>query len=135
MRKRLLSPGFFLNEELAECDPMARLLFVGLTLYCDKQGKFEWRPKKIKATLFPYDPCDIHSLLRQLQTPTLIVQYNVNGNEYGIIPKFLDHQNPHKNEKPSSLPDPPPEISRNSTELHAQSISISISTLLIPIFE
>lgn len=136
MRARILKPGFFDNEDLAECEPMARLLFAGLTLYCDRDGKFEWRPKRIRAKIFPYEVrCDIGKLLAQIQTPRLIVQYSVNGKQYGIIPKFLDHQNPHPNEKKSTLPDPPenllslnaitlPEMSLNANDV---SIPISIS--------
>lgn len=115
MKKRLLDPGFFLNEELAECDPLARLLFAGLTLYCDREGKFEWRPKRIKAAIFPYETsCDVLNLLGQLEAAHFIAQYNVNGKEYGIIPKYLQHQSPHKREKASKIPDP--EIPGNSTE-------------------
>lgn len=122
MKKRLLDPGFFLNEELAECDPLARLLFAGLTLYCDRGGKFEWRPKRIKAAIFPYDiSCDIVNLLGQLEATHFIAQYNVNGKDYGIIPKYLKHQSPHHREKASKIPDPPHDMKlhetpRNSTE-------------------
>ena len=108
MRSRILQPGFFKNEELAECDPMARLLFQGLWCIADREGKFEWRPKRIQAELFPYDiGCDILCLLGQLKAPLLIAQYDINGNEYGIIPNFAKHQSIHPHEKKSILPDPP----------------------------
>lgn len=130
MRKRLLDPGFFLNEELAECDPMARLLFAGLTLYCDKEGKFEWRPKRIRGAIFPHDhDIDITNLLGQLQASAFITQYNVNGNDYAIIPTFLKHQSPHIREKRSSIPDPPPEIPGNSTEFP----EIPVTSVPVPI--
>jgi hypothetical protein len=131
MRKRLLDPGFFLNEELAECDPMARLLFAGLTLYCDKEGKFEWRPKRIRGAIFPHDrDIDIANLLGQLQASAFITQYNVNGNDYAIIPTFLKHQSPHIREKRSSIPDPPsPEIPRNSTEFP----EIPVTSVPVPV--
>lgn len=130
MRKRLLDPGFFLNEELAECDPMARLLFAGLTLYCDKEGKFEWRPKRIRGAIFPHDhDIDITNLLGQLQASAFITQYNVNGNDYAIIPTFLKHQSPHIREKRSSIPDPPPEIPGNSTEFP----EIPVTSVPVPV--
>jgi len=132
MKKRFLAPGFFLNEELAECEPMARLLFLGLTLYADREGKFEWRPKRIHAVIFPYDiGCDILNLLESLRVSSLIVQYNVNGNEYGIIPKYLVHQSPHKGEKASKIPDPPPplEIPSNSSEVQETPITIITNTI------
>lgn len=135
MKKRLFAPGFFSNEVLGECKAMTRLLFAGLTLYCDRDGKFEWRPKRIEAVLFPYDiPCGIDNLLGELVSSRLIARYSVNGKDYGIIPTFLDHQNPHKNEKKSIIPDPLsdplPEISRNSTESPENSC-LSITNTII----
>lgn len=111
MRSRILKPGFFSNEELGELKPMARLLFAGLWCMADRDGKFEWRPKRIKAKIFPYDTrCEIEQYLAMLQEARFIVHYNVNGKEYGIIRKFLEHQNPHPHEKKSKLPDPPDDI-------------------------
>lgn len=136
MRSRILKPGFFSNEELGELKPMARLLFAGLWCMADRDGKFEWRPKRIKAKIFPYDTrCEIETYLAMLQEARFIVQYNVNGKQYGIIRKFLDHQNPHPHEKKSKLPDPPDDIevlSRNvitfnEVSCNANDVSISIS--------
>jgi hypothetical protein len=66
-RTRSLKPSFFKNEHLAECEPMARLLFAGLWTLADSQGRLECRPLRIKAELFPYDNCDIVALLGQLE--------------------------------------------------------------------
>ena len=71
-RARSIKPSFFKNDELAECEPMARLLFVGLWTLADRDGRLECRPMRIKAELFPYDNCDINELLEQLQKLSLI---------------------------------------------------------------
>lgn len=58
-RTRSIKPSFFSNDILAECEPMARLLFAGLWTLADRDGRLEYRPRRIKGALFPYDNCDI----------------------------------------------------------------------------
>jgi hypothetical protein len=106
VRARNIKPGFFKNELLAECDPLARILFEGLWAYSDREGRFEWRPRRIKAEILPYDECDIESLLKQLVNRNFIVPYSINGNNYGYIPTFLEHQKPHIRETQSTYPAP-----------------------------
>ena len=103
-RARNIKPGFFTNEELAEIDPIGRLLFIGLWTLADREGRLEDRVKRIKASLFPYDNCDIDSLLNDLQEHGFIVRYHVNDIKCIQILKFSKHQKPHPNEKKSELP-------------------------------
>lgn len=105
-RARNIKPGFFKNEYLAECDPLARLLFAGLWCEADRAGRLEDRPKKIKAECLPYDECDIDSLLNQLVEKSFILRYEAEGKRYIQILMFAKHQNPHKNEAASSIPAP-----------------------------
>ena len=106
MRSRVLKPDFFTNEELAHCEPLARILYAGLWCFSDKFGCFEWRPLKMKANIFPLSSCKIEPLLEQLLAQELIFKYDINGTSYGIIPTFLKHQSPHKDEKKSDIPHP-----------------------------
>lgn len=105
-RSRNIKPGFFLNEDLADNDPLARILFIGLWTLADFRGDLEWKPRKIKAQLLPYDNCDIEELAINLDKSRLIIFYNVEGERYVHIPNFSKHQNPHPNErrKGSSIP-------------------------------
>jgi hypothetical protein len=82
LRSRKIKPGFFMNKELAECDITARILFIGLWFLADKEGKFEDRPKKIRAFVFPYENCDVDELLNQLQDHGFILRYEADGNKY-----------------------------------------------------
>jgi hypothetical protein len=104
MRARNLKPGFFLNEELLECTPLARILFAGLWCMADREGRLEDRPKRIKVSVLPGDDCDVDELLRSLHDHKLIERYEVDGKRYILIPKFLDNQRPHHTEKESILP-------------------------------
>jgi hypothetical protein len=112
-RTRNLKPSFFTNDNLAECEPLARLLFAGLWTVADREGRLEDRPKKIKAELLPYDDCDIESLLNSLHSHGFIVRYCADNNQYIQVVNFAKHQNPHQKENPSTIP--APDLSETST--------------------
>ena len=105
-RTRNLKPAFFKNEDLAECDPVVRLLFAGLWTLADREGRLEYRPKRIRAELFPYDAFDVAGMLDQLAARGFVRLYEVDGQKYLEIPTFLTHQHPHPSEK-ASCPHPP----------------------------
>jgi hypothetical protein len=101
MRARNIKPGFFLNEDLSEVDYATRLLFIGLWCFADCCGRFEWKPKKIHAAIFPYDhELDIEKMLCNLMSLHLITCQD----KVGYVPCFLKHQNPHPHEAKSVLP-------------------------------
>ncbi len=106
-RSRNIKPGFFSNEYLAELDPLSRILFTGLWCLADREGRLEDRPKKIKAEILPYDDCNVDALLDSLMNAgeQFIIRYEVDGMKYIQISNFKKHQNPHKNEVPSSIPE------------------------------
>ena len=104
-RARNIKPSFFINEELVECDFSARLLFIGLWTLADREGKLEDRPKKIKMALFPSDNINVDGLLNELNKRGFIERYEVEGSQYIQVVAFKKHQNPHRDEKPSIIPD------------------------------
>ena len=105
-RSRNIKPGFFLNDELAEIEPLGRLLFIGLWTLADREGRLEDRPKKIKAAILPYDNCNIDKLLQALYGKGFIVRYLVSGDGYIQVVNFTKHQNPHMKEQASEIPAP-----------------------------
>jgi hypothetical protein len=105
-RTRSIKPSFFKNEYLAECEPMARLLFVGLWTLADSQGRMEYRPLRIKAELFPYDNCDIVCLLKQLADRGFVRAYESGDVKVLEIPTFGEHQRCHPDERDEGLPPP-----------------------------
>lgn len=105
-RSRNIKPGFFTNDELAECHPLGRLLFAGLWTIADKEGRLDDRPKKIKAMLLPFDEADCDALLQQLNDYKFISRYQVNGDCYIQISNWKKHQNPHCKEAASEIPEP-----------------------------
>lgn len=106
-RARNIKPSFFNNDELAELDPLARLLFIGMWTIADFKGCFEYKPKRVKVQLLPYDDCDIEQLSINLDKSGFISIYSVQDQLYVKVLNFDKHQNPHKNErdKGSDVPD------------------------------
>lgn len=104
MRARNIKPGFFKNEVLGECHPLARILFAGLWCMADKAGRLEDRPRKIKAECLPFDEVSVETLLDQLAHHKFITRYEVAGGRYIEIPNFVEHQHPHHKEEESKIP-------------------------------
>lgn len=123
-RARNIKPGLFRNEVLGTADPMYTLLFQGLWLIADREGRLEYRPLRIKADIFPYrDGLNIESMLQWLEQNGFIRIYSVHGRKLIHICEFTKHQNPHKNEQPSELP-PPEEANTNNEQLGSTSEKI-----------
>jgi hypothetical protein len=106
-RARNIKPGFFKNEELAECTPWARLCFAGLWTLADREGRLEDRPKRIKGELFAYDSIEVDVLLDELQEHGFILRYQVEDTRAIQILEFNKHQTPHYSEKRSVIKTPP----------------------------
>ena len=117
-RARNIKPSFFTNDELAECSPFARLLFIGLWTLADREGRIEYRLKKIDAEIFPYEKLNISKILDELlRFPGLLYVYEVEGHKYIQITHFSKHQSPHHREAPSNLPAPAPGSALGSAAL------------------
>lgn len=102
-RARNIKPGFFKNEDLAECSPWARLCFAGLWMLADREGRLEDRPKRIKGELFAYDSIEVDPLLDELQAQGFLVRYRNTDGSFIQISRFAAHQTPHYSEKASVI--------------------------------
>lgn len=105
-RARNIKPGFYTNEDLAECSVWARYIFPGLWMMADREGRLEYRPKKIKGELLRFDEQSAEPLLEELQRWGFIEIYEVSGRKLIQILTFSKHQNPHHREAESELPPP-----------------------------
>lgn len=107
-RSRIIKPGFFTNDRLAEVPPLGRIMFAGLWTMADRKGRLEDRPKRIKAEVLPFDNANVERLLTDLESRDFIQRYEVDGRRYIQIVRFEAHQNPHIREAESTIPGPPP---------------------------
>src|SRR4051812_42493540 len=105
-RARMLKPGFFTNDVLAEVPPLGRILFSGLWCLSDREGRMEDRPRKIKAELLPYDDADVDALLTELVERGFVIRYEHGGIRYLQVTNFGKHQTPHIKEAASTIPAP-----------------------------
>ena len=103
-RARNIKPSLFKNEILGTADPLYTILFEGLWVLADREGRLENRPLRIKAEIFPYrEGLDIVAMLGWLEAKSFIASYKIKGEPFIQILKFVKHQNPHKNEAPSAI--------------------------------
>jgi hypothetical protein len=123
-RARNIKPSFFTNEQLVELPYEARLMFIGLWTIADRSGRLEDRPKRIKMSLFPADDVDTDKMLNMLVKAGLILRYQVNNEPYIQVITFAKHQNPHVNERPSTIPAPEPNGATRADSLIPESLNL-----------
>jgi uncharacterized phage protein (TIGR02220 family) len=104
MRSRSIKCTFFNDEKIGELSHTSRLLFIGLWCYADREGRFEYRPKQIKACVFPYDSINISKFMNEIIEKGMIKIYEIDEKKYGYIPRFFLYQHIHPNEKRSLIP-------------------------------
>ena len=110
-RIRTIKPDFFTHEQLYDLEyetglPI-RVAFAGLWLFCDREGRFYWRPRTLKHGILPHDEVDFERVLSALEARSFVVKYEANGAVYGYIPSWKKHQFINNMEKPSEIPPPP----------------------------
>lgn len=96
-RIRTVKPSFYRHEALQDLErahaharPM--LVFQGLWGHCDKHGVFAWKPRQLKLDILPFLDFEMADTLDVLQDSGFIRQFTVNGQPYGYIPTFNEHQ-------------------------------------------
>ena len=109
MRIRTIKPEFFLHEGLydleAETGLPVRIAFIGLWCAADREGRFRWAERRLKASIMPYDTDDFSRVLHALATRGFIVKYRVGDECFGVIPSFKRHQIVNFKERASDLPE------------------------------
>ena len=109
-RIRTVKPELFRHEGLFEAEianklPL-RLAFIGLLTCCDREGRFKWRPQRLKLDMLPYDNINIVQVLDVLAKHGFIKKYEHQGEWYGCIPSWSRHQLINHRELPSDIPEP-----------------------------
>lgn len=108
-RKRMIDPGFWIDEKLGTISPLARLLFMGLISNSDDEGRLPGHPALIKSQVFPYDaditPEQVTQWLGQLEELEILIIYTVDNQTYIQIKNFLKHQTINR-PTASKYPDP-----------------------------
>ena len=117
-RIRSIKPEFWTSEQILECSPIARLMFIGMWNFADDCGRMPCSPKSIKAQVFPADDLSldtVRALINELSANGLILIYSVEGKEYLEITGW-SHQRIDK-PQPAKYPAPFAEDSGNAPRM------------------
>lgn len=109
-RIRTIKPEFFRHEALFEAEQETgyplRIAFAGLWTASDREGRFQWMPRKLKLDCLPYDNVDFSRVLDALVSRGFIRKYASDNKEYGFIPSWHLHQVINNRESASIIPEP-----------------------------
>lgn len=107
-RIRSIKPELFMDEDLAALPVEARYLLIGLHCHADRAGRFEWRPARLRALIYPFEQSlDVAALLEQLQAARFLLRYEADGAVFGYVRHWTKQQVINNRERESELPPPP----------------------------
>lgn len=121
-RIRSIKPEFWTSQQVMECSPVARLMFIGLWNFADDRGRHPHNAKQIKALIFPSDDITVDAvtgLLAELAEHGLISTYDVNGKRYLAITGW-HHQKIDRPQDPK-YPAPPAFVERSTNDRDSSS--------------
>ncbi len=106
-RIRTIKPEFFRHAALYDAEKSSglplRLAFAGLWTAADREGRFRWQPRVLKLDCLPYDECDFDHVLEALARSGFIMKYEINGESFGCIPGWKNHQIINNRESESKI--------------------------------
>ncbi|MCB2141467.1 hypothetical protein KQH29_00845 [bacterium] len=110
-RIRTIKPEFTRHEGLFDAEAESgfplRLAYIGLWMVADREGRFKWRPRALKADVMPFDEVDFGTILEALASSGFLMRYEVDGEAFGCIPSWRKHQVINSREAASKIPAPP----------------------------
>ncbi len=133
-RIRTIKPSFFRHEALQDLEranpgACAMLVFAGLWTQADCEGRFRYRPRQLKLDILPFLEFDIGATMEILARAGFVQLYDSDGERFGVIPTFPDHQRISGSEakEVSKLPTPP-DRRRSELETPAKQVGSSPET-------
>lgn len=119
-RIRTIKPDFFSSEQVVSVSFPARLLFQGLWVFGDDEGRGKASAVELKAKVFPADSLSagkVEDLLQELVRVKLVELYEVDGVRYWRVPGFAHHQRINR-PQPAKTPPPPGGVTDHSVNPH-----------------
>lgn len=107
-RIRTIKPELAAHEGLFDLEletglPI-RFAWCMLFTVADREGRFQWRPRTLKAQILPHDTLEFSRVLDAWVTRGFVVKYRVGDEWFGWIPTFTKHQVINNREAASDLP-------------------------------
>lgn len=107
-RIRTIKPELAAHEGLydLERDTGLPIRFAWAMLFtvADREGRFAWRARTLKAQILPHDDLDFSRVLDAWLTRGFVRKYRVGDEWFGWIPTFTKHQVINNRESQSDLP-------------------------------
>lgn len=114
-RNRIQTKYFWKDARVAACQPLARLLLIGMKNFCDDQGVHPVDPKKLRDQVFPHDDfriSEVEAWLEELIANGLVTIFEANNRRYWYVANWDEEQKvnrpsrkypapPHGNQAPS----------------------------------
>lgn len=108
-RIRTVKPEIALHEGLFELEQETglpiRFAWCMLFCHCDREGRFEWRPRRLGAQILPFDEVDFSRVLDAWATRGFVRRYRVGEEWFGDVPSWRRHQVINNRESESEIPD------------------------------
>lgn len=128
-RIRSIKPEFWTDFRMAqELTRDQRLFYIGLWNEADDEGRFLAHPRRLLGAILPYErditEAFIEDSLSTLADTGRVVLYVVDGEPYGELVKFKDHQRINR-PSASKIPCPPKDSSHSMSPHGAVSESIT----------
>lgn len=109
-RIRSIKPEFWTSEQVVECSPTARLLFIGIWNFSDDNGIHPDSVKRLKMEIFPSDSIadhEIQAMVDELLKVGLLEHYKVENLGFLRVTGWSRHQKIDKPTYKHPLPIPP----------------------------
>jgi hypothetical protein len=107
-RIRTVKPELFVHDVLFDAEQRYGLplscAFIGLFTLCDREGRFRWKPRRLKPLILTHDTVDFSKLLNALAHTGFVKKYLYQGEIYGCIPSWSKHQRINSHEARSFMP-------------------------------
>ncbi|MBX3498263.1 MAG: hypothetical protein KF889_02375 [Alphaproteobacteria bacterium] len=94
-RDRLIPVDFWTREAVIDCQPMTRLLLIGLWNFADDFGVQPLKPRTIRLQVFPGDAIDndaLGAMIEELRARGLVDVYEVDGAAYVAVVDWAQSQ-------------------------------------------
>ena len=130
-RIRTIKPEFPQSESMGRVSREARLCFILLWTIVDDAGRTRASSRMLASLLYPYDddaPSLIEGWLVELESERCLYRYEVDGNSYLQICKWLSHQ---KIDRPSQSKIPP--FDEHSRGLAEPSVKNTVVSVPVPV--
>jgi hypothetical protein len=133
-KMRGIKPEFWSSEQVVNCSPLARLLFIGMWNFCDDAGIHPASIKRLKMEVFPADDFTIDQInqwVNELINNKLLQQYNADDGDYWIVTGW-HHQRInrpyYKHPKPSDEQSKPKKHCSSTAQALLEQCSSSVQT-------